>query len=67
MTDLEETVNEIFRVYDRNNNNYLEIKEVVLMLNDGANVIGKDPITSEEVTTFLELFDRNKDGKLSRV
>jgi hypothetical protein len=37
------------------------------MLNDGAKAIGKDTITSEEVTTFLELFDRNKDGKLSRI
>jgi len=38
-----------------------------MMLNDGANSIGKNCITTEEVETFLELFDRNKDGKLSRV
>lgn len=39
--DYEEAVDEIFEMYDRNRDNYLECREVVALFIDGAHSIGK--------------------------
>lgn len=64
--DYEEAVDEIFEMYDRNHDNYLEFREVVKLFIDGAHSIGKESISTDEVLSFLQIVDKNKDGKVSR-
>lgn len=44
--DYEEAVDQIFEMYDRNRDNYLECREVIALFIDGARSIGKDSITT---------------------
>lgn len=53
-------------MYDRNRDNYLECREVIALFIDGAHSIGKESISTDEVLGFLEIVDKNKDGKVSR-
>lgn len=46
MNEIKEAVNEIFKIYDLNKSTYLEKKEIVLMLNDAAQQLGKDFVTT---------------------
>lgn len=64
--DYEEAVDEIFEMYDRNHDNYLEFREVVKLFIDGAHSIGKESISTDEVLSFLQIVDKNRDGKVSR-
>jgi Ca2+-binding EF-hand superfamily protein len=64
--DYEEAVNQIFHFYDENNNNYLEIREIVALLKDGAYVLGIENVSTNDISSFIKLVDKNKDGKISR-
>ena len=45
--DYEQAVHQIFQLYDRNRDNYLEVYEVKELFKDGAELIGKDDISTD--------------------
>lgn len=66
IVDYEQAVDQIFQLYDRNRDNYLEVYEVMALFKDGAESIGKHDISTDEFERFLRILDKNKDGKVSR-
>ena len=67
--DLRKYIDDVFNKYDRNGDNFLEKKEIRLMLTQLARKKGKNP-TPEEIEVYTDRFlsktDVNRDGKIGR-
>ena len=67
--ELRKYIDDVFNKYDRNGDNFLEKKEIRLMLKQLARKKGKDP-TPEEIEVYTERFMRKTDvkgdGKIGR-
>ena len=63
--EVKELVKFEFEKYDKNQNGYLEIDEVRMLMDDTCTELGQDLMTDEQLEKVFKSLDANKDGKLS--
>lgn len=63
---IEEAIEIVFKKFDSNNSNYLEFDEFSKYLNNLFITLLHRSITNEKIQKYLEEFDLNKDGKISK-
>ena len=60
-----DAVNGMFDKYDTNKNGYLELSEVSTLLRDTFDKLGRN-YEEKDIIGFVNMADKNKDGKVSK-
>lgn len=59
------TVNNLFKTYDKKNDNFMETSELGDALNQFAKQNGRKPLEKAQIDTIFKKYDNNKDKKIS--